>query len=421
MMNRVAAVIYHFTLEIILGFLSLFLFYINKKQLPPILLLGALCSGSIILISLLLVKFRNKGKGLYFITVFPLLLVIWQQSDLPLFMGIGLGLIIFWRGISLFDDVSDHSESLLLLLSFLIGLIAIIYSAMSGYPYQSEMIYLLIAQLVIVLIGGYFRKWNLIKKDKSKFALYFFNIMAVITAIGAMITILLKYIQFIFFTILQFIVFLFTSVAEPLFSILQYLFSLVGNDGRKANLIRGRGLLDVADKYQVPSYEKTESILYILLILGAVIFIFYLFYKKKLKPQTLTIDSSSVITVSEGMFRAGQSTLSRWRIKPPEDIIRREIFELEKYAQKLKLGRLPFETLEEWWKRVGLLGSNDSIAIYEKVRYGDGTSLYEEQILIKREIRQLKQQLKNIRKSILEKKKIHNSKLSKRLSLKNFI
>ncbi|WHY79150.1 hypothetical protein QNH20_08470 [Neobacillus sp. WH10] len=405
MMNRVAAVTYHFTLEIILGFLIIFLFYINKNQLPPIFLLGALCIGSIILFSLLLEKFHNKGKGFYFITVFPLLLVIWQQTELSLFMGLGLGLIVFWRGITLFNDVSYHSESLLLLLSFFIGLIAIIYSAMSGYPYQSEMIYLLISQLVIVLISGYFRKWNLIKKDKSKFAIYFLKIMGVITVIGVAFIILLKYIQFIFFTILQFIVFLFTRLAEPLFSILQYLFSLVGNDGRKENLIGGRGLLDKADKYQAPSYENTESIPYILLILGAVIFIFYLFYKKKLKPQTFTIDSSSVITVSEGVFGAVQSTLSRWRFKPPEDIIRREIFELEKYAQKQKLGRLPFETLGEWWKRVGLLGSNELIAIYEKVRYGGGTSLYDEQILLKREIPQLKQQLKNIRKSILEKKK----------------
>jgi len=404
MMNRVAAVIYHFILELILGILFLFLFFINKKQLPPIFLLGTLCIGSLILFLLLLVKFHNKGKWLYFITVFPLFLGIWHQADWSLFIGIGLGVIVFWRGISLFDDSSDHSETLLLLFSFLIGLIAIVYSAMSNYPYQSEMIYLLIIQLVIVLMGGFFRKWNAINKDKSKFALYFIKINAVIIVIGATLAILLKYIQFILFGILQFFVLLFTSVAEPLFSFLQYLLSLAGNEGRKkANLKGGSDLRDGADNYQAPSYEMTKEILYILLILGVLAFIIYLFYKKKLKSKTFAIDSSAIVSVSEGLFEAGESTLSRWRMKPPEDVIRKEIFEVEKYAHKLKLGRLPFETLEEWWKRVGLLGTNESIAIYEKVRYGGGTSSYEEQTQMKTEIRRLKQQLKEIKSNQKEK------------------
>jgi len=304
----------------------------------------------------------------------------------------------------LFDDSSDHSETLLLLFSFLIGLIAIVYSAMSNYPYQSEMIYLLIIQLVIVLMGGFFRKWNAINKDKSKFALYFIKINAVIIVIGATLAILLKYIQFILFGILQFFVLLFTSVAEPLFSFLQYLLSLAGNEGRKkANLKGGSDLRDGADNYQAPSYEMTKEILYILLILGVLAFIIYLFYKKKLKSKTFAIDSSAIVSVSEGLFEAGESTLSRWRMKPPEDVIRKEIFEVEKYAHKLKLGRLPFETLEEWWKRVGLLGTNESIAIYEKVRYGGGTSSYEEQTQMKTEIRRLKQQLKEIKSNQKEK------------------
>lgn len=143
--------------------------------------------------------------------------------------------------------------------------------------------------------------------------------------------------------------------------------------------------------------------MYVLLAIGAVAFIIYL-YKKIFRPQTISVDHSSVVSVSEGVFGSRQTNLFRRRIKPPEDIIRLEIFELEKYASKLKLGRLPFETLEEWWQRVGLSGSPESIAIYEKVRYGEGSSSIEEQTMMKMEIQRLKQQLKETYKSLKEKK-----------------
>jgi hypothetical protein len=401
MMNRVAAVTYQFILELILGMLFLFLININKNEFPPILLLAVLSISSIILFSLLLSRFHNNGKWLYFITILPLILLIGFQTGLPLYGGLGLGLLIFWRGISLFDDVSERSEALLLLISFIIGLLAIIYSAISKYSYQSEIIILLITQLVIVLLGGFLRKWNSIQTDKAKFAVYFLKVIAAVMAIGVIPAVLLKYIKMILFAVLHFFVILLSTVLEPLFGVLEYLFRLNGNEGRKANIKTGTGL---PDEYQPPAYEKTETTLYILLILAAVAFIIFL-YKKKFTKQDFSVANSAVVSVSEGAYGSTQSNLFRRRIKPPEDIIRREIFELEKYASKLKLTRLPFETLEEWWKRIGLSESSEVIAIYEKVRYGEGTSTIEEQTIMKTEIHQLKQQLKEIYKSLIDKKK----------------
>ncbi|WHY87900.1 hypothetical protein QNH39_08720 [Neobacillus novalis] len=400
-MNRVAAVTYQFILELILGMLFLFLIYINKNEFPPILLLTVLCISSIILFSFLLAKFRNNGKWLYFVTILPLILLIGFQTGLPLYGGLGLGFLIYWRGISLFDDVSERSEAILLLLSFIIGLVAIIYSAMSKYPFQSEMILLLITQLVIVLLGGFLRKWNSIQTDKAKFAVYFLKVIAAVLAIGVIPAFLLKYIQMILFAILHFFVILLSTVSAPLFGFLEYLLRLNGNEGRKTTINADTGL---PDEYQPPAYEKTETTLYILLIVAAVAFIIFL-YKKKFTKQDFSVVNSAVVSVSEGAYGSTQSNLFRRRMKPPEDIIRREIFELEKYASKLKLGRLPFETLEEWWQRIGLSGSSESIAIYEKVRYGEGRSSIEEQTIMKTEIHQFKQQLKEIYKSLKDKKK----------------
>lgn len=86
MINRLVAVTYHFILELIVGILFLFLFYISKKELPPVFLVAALCIGSIVLFTILLAKFRDKGKVLYFVTVLPLLLAVCHQAGLPLFL-----------------------------------------------------------------------------------------------------------------------------------------------------------------------------------------------------------------------------------------------------------------------------------------------------------------------------------------------
>ncbi|MFZ7944294.1 hypothetical protein [Neobacillus sp. 19] len=396
MINRLALVTYHFLLELIAGLLILFFFYISKKELPPIFILAAICIVGILLFTVLLTKFHEKGKWLYLVILFPLLILIGQEAGLSLFMAICLGLIVFWRGIYLFEEPLRESESSILLVSFIISMIAIIYAAMSRYPFQGAIIYLVIGQLSLILMGGFFRKWNSMQDDRSKFAVYFLKIFAVVSVIGAALTFLLNYIQFVFFWILQLVVTLFTFIAAPLFGILEYLFSLKGNEERKTNISSGSGLLDEDGKYQEPSYDLTEKSLYILLTLGTISLIIYLFYKKKIKNQTYSNDSASIFSVSERVFGAMNVSKFHQKIKPPNDLIRREIFELEKFAHKLNLGRLSFETLEEWWQRVGLSGSRASIEIYEKVRYGAALVSEEEQILLRTEMGHLKQQLKVI-------------------------
>lgn len=297
----------------------------------------------------------------------------------------------------MYDDSLDHSESILLLLAFIIGVVAIVYSAMIHYPFQREIIYLLISQLLLVLFGNFFSKWNSIQVDKSRFAFYFIKIFACLAAIGLVSTLLLKYIQFTFFAILQLFALLFTKATEPLLNFLQYLLNKSQNEGKKSNLQGSNGLGE-AEKYQDQSYGMTENILYILLLLGAVGFIIYLFYKKKFNSQTLAANSSSLVEISKGGFGPNQFSNLPRRGKPPEDLIRREIFNLERFAHKLKLGRFPFETLEEWWQRLGIKATPESNEIYEKVRYGGIISSNVEQTHLKTEIHHIKKQLKEIYK-----------------------
>ncbi|MBV7503928.1 hypothetical protein KW850_01430 [Bacillus sp. sid0103] len=399
MMKRLTEISSHFLLELNISILFLFLFYINKQELPPILLLAVLCFSSILLFIIILEKYRNKGKRLFFVTIFPLLIVAGYLAGLSIFVGFVLAMLVFWRGQSLYEDASQQSEIFLLLLSFLVGILAIVYSGMSHYPYQNQIIILLIIQVLLVIIGSFVKKWNTMITDKSKFAIYLIKILAAIAVIGVTVTFLLIYIQLLFFTILKLFVLVFSSIIGPILNLLNLLLSRNESKERKLPPLEESDVLQEADKYQRHSYGITDDILYSILFAGIVVSILYLIYKRHLRQKKESDSSSPLVKIFEGSFKSNQVSFSQKKGKPPVDLIRREIFDLENYAQKRKLGRLPYETLSEWWQRVGITDSEELIEYYNKVRYGGVIYSKEETTQISKEIRQLRQRLKDIYKN----------------------
>ncbi|MGG3466475.1 hypothetical protein ABES02_02870 [Neobacillus pocheonensis] len=395
MIYRVAAVSYHFTLELMLTVLCVFLFFIQKNELPPIFVFLGICLFGIILFTMLLSKFLNKGKWLYFITIFPLLLMAGQLLGFSLLFSAMSGLFIFWRGISLFDDYSEHSEVLMVLLSFLIGLVVIIYSAMRHYSYQNQIVFFLIFEVFLVVTAAFIKKWNVIHSDRWRFAQYFIKILSVLSLIGLILTSLFKYLQTVVFSILQFIVIGLSSIVEPMINILQYLLNNFSKKEFKSTLKESDVKLD-GDNFHEHSFGITENILYHLLIMAVVGFIIFLFYKRKLKFRKILGSSLANVEITNGVLSALQPSFMRKRVKPPNDFIRREIFELQKLAHKLHLERLPHETLEEWWNRIGIPSSGDIIQIYEKVRYGEVVSSIEEIAKVKVDFRVVRQYFKDI-------------------------
>jgi hypothetical protein len=180
------------------------------------------------------------------------------------------------------------------------------------------------------------------------------------------------------------------------------LLSRNGSNERKSILGKS-DVLKETGKYQGQSDGITENILYIILFVGIVVFFIYLIYKKQLRLQKELNHSSPLMKIFERASVSNQGSLLRKKVKPPEDRIRREIFDLEKYAHKIKLERHPFETLKEWWLRVGLTGFEELLDIYDNVRYGEFTYSIEDATQISKEIRQIRQKLKGIYKNNQEK------------------
>lgn len=101
---------------------------------------------------------------------------------------------------------------------------------------------------------------------------------------------------------------------------------------------------------------------------------FYFIYKKtslfKRQPNEEMAEAGFVTTV----YNEGEASIGGYsrRQKPVLDNdIRKEIFQLEKYAHKKELGRLNHEDVKEWFDRLNLQYDPRTVLTYERVRYGE--------------------------------------------------
>jgi len=403
MMLRMAAVSYRFLLELLSAFLILFFYYITNDEVPPLLLLSSVGLGTIIFLTALLSKFKQKGIWLFFAAVVPILLVICAQTSLSLIAGAVFIVLIFWRGLVLFEDPVRHSDTWLLLLSFLIGMGDIVYSAMIRYPFQNMLIYLLLTQVLLTLLGSFFRKWYRVQADRPKFIWHYIKILAGFLAISGVAAFLVNDLQTILFAILQAAAWAFTTIAQPIFFILQFLLRSYSGGEVDVNFGENNPPADEWGLRQDQPYGSTENFFYVLLILAAAALIIYLI-KRKLKIPAGSAHSVSYVIETAGGMTQQRLAKSRTAFKPPEDRIRREIYFLEMYASKRDLGRHLNETLEEWWQRVGITSTAQSIEIYNRVRYKETKPTAEELKYVKTQVQNIKQQLKEIHKAARKRK-----------------
>jgi hypothetical protein len=151
-------------------------------------------------------------------------------------------------------------------------------------------------------------------------------------------------------------------------------------------------LIREANKVKDHSFFITKDIFFISLLVFGLLCLFFFIYKRRRDMDITLSNKSSVSHITETIKRSSIKRFSEKQL-PPEDMMRKEIFKFEKYAHKLNNGRYPFETLEEWLKRIGLNENEQIISLYEKIRYGQESSTNEERTFFKNNIRDMKQRL----------------------------
>ncbi len=372
MNSRVLNVFFRFFIEWTFVSLILVVFHLLSSQRMQLFSTMIIAAAASILFTLLLELKPRLAKPLYLLVVMPLLFAAGSLSNLENFyIGI-MAIFIFWRVLKFHQDSTSQSESVWLVLTFLIGVFLSPLAYFNGGSYLIQIVFILLFQLLFILSGQFLLKWIDVElASKKRFAVTYSKLIGIILLLVAVLTFGRGILKEMFFFVLQ--------LAGWTLSMLLYpFFAWIGSADMQArankvfseNLPNMENDASIKQARQVFDPDFWGPILFAVLIAIG----FYFIYKKtslfSMRKEEEAAEAGLISTSHiEGAANSGEFT--RRQKAAPENHIRKEIFQLEKYAHKKELGRLNHEDVKEWFDRLSIQYDPRTIHTYEKVRYGD--------------------------------------------------
>ncbi len=372
MNNRVLNVFFRFYIEWTFASLIILMLHLLSTQPMPLLSSMGISACASLLFGILLEKKGNTAKLLYFLVVMPMIFIAGFLAGLQLFYITIIALFVFWRTLNFHQDSTSNSESVWLVLTFLVGLFLSPLASFYGSNYLIQIAFLLIFQLFFIVLGQFFLKWvDIGLVSKRKFAIDFGKLLGILIIFVLVITSGRNILKDIFFYILQVIGLVLSLLLYPFFAWIDS--PAIRERARKLFVQRKPGSQDetqVETAQQVFDPDLLGPILFA--VIGAVIF--YLIYKKtnlfNKKPE-VEVSPSGYFTSSSIKDSKSRNQIYTKRPGVPVNKIRKEIFHLEKFAQKKELGRFSHEAFNNWLDRLGVHYDDRTILAYQQVRYGE--------------------------------------------------
>lgn len=405
MKSRVLNVFFRFFIEWTFASLIFVIFHLLSSQRLPLLATMGMAATASILFTLLLELKPNLAKPLYFLVFMPLLFLIGHLINLEHFYTGIIAIFIFWRVLKFHQDSTSHSESVWLVVTFLAGVFISPLAYFYGGSYLIQIVFLLIFQLLFILSGQFLLKWIDVELGtKKRFIVTYSKLLGVILSLVAVVTLGRDLLKQVFFLVLQ-------GIGWTLSFLLYPFFAWIGSPGMQARASKAfsRKMPNLENKTSIDQATQVFDpdfwgpILFAVLIGIA----FYFIYKKsnifsRQKEQEVVQVWFFTTTSFDGPVSNGQ--LARKRTGVPDNPIRKEIFQLEKYAHKKELGRLNHEDVKEWFDRLGIHYEPRTIQTYERVRYGEDLNQHMDG-WFKEEINIIKNQFNTLEKLRKEERK----------------
>lgn len=415
MKSRVLNIFFRFFIEWTFVSLILVVFHLLSSQQMPLFSSMLIAAAASVFFTLLLELKPHLAKPLYLLVVTPLLFIAGNMSNLENFYTGFMTIFIFWRVLKFHQDSTSHSESVWLVVTFLIGVFISPLAYFYGASYLFQVVFLLIFQLLFILSGQFLLKWLDIEKDsKKRFFVTYTKLLGVVLLLVTVLTFGRGILKEIFFFVLQ--------LAGWTLSMLLYpFFAWIGSADMQARANK-------AFSGQLPNMENESPFeqsrqIYDPDFWGPILFAaliaigFYFIYKKTSlfsRQKEEEAAEAGFITTAHIGRGANSSEFTRRQKAAPENHIRKEVFQLEKYAHKKELGRLNHEDVKEWFERLRIQYDPRTIQTYEKVRYGEHLDESSDG-WFKDEIKKVKKQI-----NVLEKLKKEESKKGLKENFKHF-
>src|SRR5699024_2482846 len=383
---------YHFLSEaIILLLIATPILYLHYRWVPYwtyLMLIIALC-----FVFSLLSK-RTTKYSAYLVMAVPLLIVFYLL-DYPHIVNIAFTTLLIWRYLDIRSRsmVDLNRENGYIILTIILTTLVVIIVK------DSEIIIYASMQMIGLVFGNIYSHLAVMKKEDRRQ----FNFKS-----SAYIIVPLLLGTLVFIPIFQSGKFLLSQLWDGFRSIVVLIASVIGQilhllvqDRSWSNNAEIEESMPLAGEY----YNELESeslieiiapyvIIGVSLVIVTLIIILAIKLSKKMMKPLKQMPASNLVSYSH--IDKGMSTTKdilksfRKRFTKPRDPIRRLVFDFERRTIRLEKGRKPFETIEEWLRRIGYSANLD---IYQKVRYG-------EEKVSNKEVNELKIELKKIESSL---------------------
>ncbi|KMJ59369.1 hypothetical protein AB685_00305 [Bacillus sp. LL01] len=364
----------HLLLELNILYFFILLMYLDSGNLPSIVGILLPYGFAIAIFGYLYDKLPNSYVAIMLVA--PVLAVFPYLSSYSLGLSIIIGFFISFRAFMYFIEERAFSSFALLIISFI--WMPFVYGAgiLVDYPHGMILMTFFGGQLALVILlysGTAILNLNgnryMQKRVVGATAITFVSIIAA----SAIFATLGKFIVTTGLSLFgQGISVIFDLLARPLFFLMGLHDWSINSQGSL-----DEGTVEMGEENEEETAEllaPSESLLDnpIAIALGVILFLtilYFLLKRKKVTKKQRELPSEQQFTSTMTKMGGGFFSGSR-KQKPPEDEVRRLMFDLEQLAIKKKRGRLPNETLEEWLQRETTF--NESfMELYAKVRYGE--------------------------------------------------
>ncbi|KGP90142.1 hypothetical protein N780_06760 [Pontibacillus chungwhensis BH030062] len=357
----------------------------------------------VVVVSKLLLALGVKVTTSYIIIIFyvPLTALVTSYfSPFNLIISILLSCYLAWRFIVHERDPELNNEQALLMASLLFLILNVLF-------FNQTSVYFMAALQLVVLVFGYLLSHVLsVDGQANKTSVYSRTTTVMGLFVGVTIGVFLIYDLFragftgggaliaqVFGLIVRGILFLFSWTG-------------LGDEwNEKVNEIEPAEMeledSGVGEEQPDPgaAFDLSEwmywGALFMILVIGIVVAI--RLRNKKIEPTVDTFKEEHSVTYSNLPAERKPlrpSTFKRLFQSAPNDEARKLFFNFEAFASKTGNGRAPSETIEEWFKRLGVRDGNADL--YQKVRYGD-------QSLTTRELETFKETIESLKNAIRKK------------------
>ncbi|TYS70457.1 hypothetical protein FZC76_00740 [Sutcliffiella horikoshii] len=364
----------HLLLELNILYFFILLLYLDSGNLPSFAGILLPYGFAIAIFGFL----NNKLPTSYvaIMLVAPILAIFAYLSSYSIGLSLVIGSIISFRAFMYFVEERFISTFALLVMSFI--WMPFVYGAgtLVDYPHGLTLMILFGAQLALVILlysgnaviqlnGNHYMQ----KRVVGATAAVFIGIVAV-SAVFATIG---KYLITAGLSVFGLgVSFIFDILARPVFALFGMLDWTPKSGGPQ-----DEGGIEMGEEEEAETAEllPTESLFDspVVIAVGVLVFLSVLYLslnKKKVNNQKRELEPEQQFTSTMTKKSGGGFFGGRRKQKPPENEVRKLMFDLEQLALKKNRGRLPNETLDEWLKRE--TSFNESfMKLYAKVRYGE--------------------------------------------------